>query len=32
MIGVSISVPVIAAYTVFSYRVSRGKSTALEYA
>ena len=30
--GVCVSVPAIAAYTVFSYRVFRGKATALRYA
>jgi cytochrome d ubiquinol oxidase subunit II len=32
LIGVAISVPAIAAYTVFSYRVFRGKASALRYA
>ena len=32
LIGVSISVPAIAGYTVFSYRVFRGKSGELRYA
>jgi cytochrome bd ubiquinol oxidase subunit II len=32
LIGVCISVPAIAAYTVFSYRVFRGKTGALKYA
>lgn len=32
LFGVCISVPVIAAYTVFAYRVFRGKATALTYA
>ena len=32
LIGVCISVPAIAAYTVFSYRVFRGKATELRYA
>jgi len=32
LFGVCISVPVIAAYTVFSYRVFRGKATELKYA
>jgi cytochrome d ubiquinol oxidase subunit II len=32
LIGVCISVPAIAGYTVFSYRVFRGKSGALKYA
>ena len=32
LIGVSISVPAIAAYTVFSYRVFRGKAGELRYA
>jgi cytochrome d ubiquinol oxidase subunit II len=31
LVGVCISVPAIAAYTVFSYRVFRGKATALRY-
>jgi cytochrome bd ubiquinol oxidase subunit II len=31
LIGVCISVPAIAAYTVFSYRVFRGKATELRY-
>ena len=31
LIGVAITVPAIAAYTVFSYRVFRGKATALTY-
>jgi cytochrome d ubiquinol oxidase subunit II len=32
LVGVCISVPAIAAYTVFSYRVFRGKATELKYA
>ena len=32
LIGVAISVPAIAAYTAFSYRVFRGKATELRYA
>ena len=32
LIGVSISLPAIAAYTAFSYRVFRGKATDLRYA
>ena len=32
LIGVCISVPAIAGYTVFSYRVFRGKATELKYA
>jgi len=32
LFGVCISVPAIAAYTVFSYRVFRGKATELKYA
>jgi cytochrome bd ubiquinol oxidase subunit II len=32
LVGVCISVPAIAAYTVFSYRVFRGKATELRYA
>lgn len=32
LLGVCISVPAIAAYTVFSYRVFRGKATELKYA
>jgi cytochrome d ubiquinol oxidase subunit II len=32
LIGVCISVPAIAAYTVFSYRVFRGKTGELKYA
>ncbi|ROZ75317.1 cytochrome d ubiquinol oxidase subunit II [Ramlibacter sp. WS9] len=32
LFGVCISVPVIAAYTVFAYRVFRGKATELKYA
>jgi cytochrome bd ubiquinol oxidase subunit II len=32
LIGVCISVPAIAAYTVFAYRVFRGKATELKYA
>jgi cytochrome d ubiquinol oxidase subunit II len=32
LIGVCISVPAIAAYTVFSYRVFRGKTSELRYA
>jgi cytochrome d ubiquinol oxidase subunit II len=32
LVGVCISVPAIAAYTVFAYRVFRGKATALRYA
>lgn len=32
LFGVAISVPAIAAYTVFSYRVFRGKATELAYA
>ena len=32
LVGVSISVPAIAAYTVFSYRVFRGKAGELRYA
>lgn len=32
LIGVCISVPAIAGYTVFSYRVFRGKTTELKYA
>jgi cytochrome d ubiquinol oxidase subunit II len=32
LIGVAISVPAIAAYTVLAYRVFRGKARALEYA
>jgi cytochrome d ubiquinol oxidase subunit II len=32
LVGVCISVPAIAAYTVFSYRVFRGKTGALKYA
>ena len=32
LIGVSISLPAIAAYTAFSYRVFRGKATNLRYA
>ena len=32
LIGVSISMPAIAAYTAFSYRVFRGKATNLRYA
>jgi cytochrome d ubiquinol oxidase subunit II len=32
LIGVAISVPAIAAYTVFAYRVFRGKASALSYA
>jgi cytochrome d ubiquinol oxidase subunit II len=32
LIGVCISVPAIAAYTVFSYRVFWGKATELRYA
>jgi len=32
LIGVVISVPAIVGYTVFSYRVFRGKATRLEYA
>lgn len=32
LVGVSISLPAIAAYTAFSYRVFRGKATDLRYA
>lgn len=32
LVGVCISVPAIAAYTVFAYRVFRGKATELKYA
>jgi cytochrome bd ubiquinol oxidase subunit II len=32
LVGVVITVPAIAAYTVFSYRVFRGKATELKYA
>jgi cytochrome bd ubiquinol oxidase subunit II len=32
LIGISISVPAIAGYTVFSYRVFRGKAGELRYA
>ncbi len=32
LIGVCISVPAIAGYTIFSYRVFRGKATELRYA
>ena len=32
LIGVCISVPAIIAYTVFSYRVFRGKTIELDYA
>ncbi len=32
LVGVAISVPAIAGYTVFSYRVFRGKTTELRYA
>jgi cytochrome d ubiquinol oxidase subunit II len=32
LVGVAISVPAIVAYTIFSYRVFRGKATELKYA
>jgi cytochrome d ubiquinol oxidase subunit II len=32
LVGVAISVPAIVAYTLFSYRVFRGKATELKYA